>query len=160
MQLLSDATTAALSPDVCARQLMETVPMVMQYIRRQMRNLRMHDLSVPQLRTLYFVSLHERPSLSDVAEFIGLSLPSMSRLVDGLVKKSLLTRTSCPNDRRHIRLGITELGQTALDASWKGTHTRLAEEVATLNQGDRTTIIAAMETLRGLFGPDAHNASP
>ncbi|MDB5300141.1 MAG: putative MarR family transcriptional regulator [Phycisphaerales bacterium] len=141
--------------DACARQLLETVPQVMQYIRKQMRSLRSHGLSVPQLRTLYFVSHNERPSLSDVADFIGLTLPSMSRLVDGLVRKSLLTRAACPNDRRHIRLGITELGQTALDVVWKGTHTRLTKEVAALNPGDRTTIIAAMQTLRGLFDPEA-----
>jgi DNA-binding MarR family transcriptional regulator len=155
MQLLSDATAIDASPDACARQLMETVPPVMQYIRRQMRSLRTHGLSVPQLRTLYFVSRNDRPSLSNVAEFIGLTLPSMSRLVDGLVKKALLTRTACPDDRRHIRLGITEVGQTALDVAWQGTHIRLVEEIAALNPGDRMTVIAAMQILRGVFDLDA-----
>src|SRR5437763_17044188 len=115
MQLLSSASTVPANTERCARQLLETVPLVMQFIRRQMRSLCSHDLSVPQIRTLYFVSTNDRPSLSDAAEYIGLALPSMSRLVDGLVKKDLLTRAECQHDRRHVRLGITAAGQAALD---------------------------------------------
>jgi DNA-binding MarR family transcriptional regulator len=123
----------------------------MQYIRRQMRSLRGQDLTIPQIRTLWFITQHTQPSLSDAAEFIGLSLPAMSRLVDGLVRKGLTTRDVCPNDRRHVRLGITERGQSALDAAWDGTHARVAEEVASLSDEQRATIRAAMEALRSVF---------
>jgi DNA-binding MarR family transcriptional regulator len=154
MQLLSSAITKSQPTNVCATQMIETIPLVMQFMRRQMRQASRHELSIPQLRTLYFVSLHERPSLSDAADFIGLSLPAMSRLVDLLVRKSLLSRTACPNDRRHIRLGITARGQSALDVAWNGCHEKLVEEVEAMTIDQRDSISAAMEILRSTFDPE------
>jgi DNA-binding MarR family transcriptional regulator len=152
MQLLSDASSAGAKAESCAREVMETVPLVMQFIRRQMRSLRGQDLTVPQIRTLWFITQHSSPSLSDAADFIGLSLPAMSRLVDGLVRKNLVTRTSCPNDRRHVRLGVTHRGQAALDSAWEGTHARVAQIVANLSAKQRATIEAAMASLQEVFG--------
>ena len=157
MQLLADASTVEAAPDACARDLMETVPLVMQFIRKHMRNLRGRELTVAQLRTLYNVGQGQRPSLSDVAEQIGLSLPAMSRLVDALVRKGLMTRTSCEHDRRHLRLALTRRGQTALDAAWKGTHDRLSAEISTLPTEQRDVIQAAMHALRPVFEPDTLN---
>ena len=155
MQLLSDASTLEAAPQACARDLMETVPLVMQFIRKHMRSLRGGELTVAQLRTLYNVGRGRRPSLSDVAEQIGLSLPAMSRLVDALVKKGLMTRTSCEHDRRQVRLALTRRGQTALDTAWKGTHDRLATEIASLPGEQRAMIQAAMHALQPVFDPDS-----
>lgn len=134
--------------------MIETVPLVMQFMRRQMRRASKGELSVPQLRTIYFINIHDRPSLSDAADFIGLSLPAMSRLVDVLVRKELVSRQSCLNDRRHIRLGVTDAGRAALDLAWQGTHARLAEELAAMTPRNRRTIAQAMEVLRAAFDPD------
>jgi DNA-binding MarR family transcriptional regulator len=165
MQLLSDASSLEAAPDACARDLMETVPLVMQFIRGHMRSLRGHELTVAQLRTLYNVSRGRRPSLSEVAEHIGLSLPAMSRMVDALVKKGLMTRTSCEQDRRHLRLELTRRGQTALDQAWNGTHDRLSAEIAALPAEQRGIIQAAMHALRPVFEPEpghhgAHAGAP
>jgi DNA-binding MarR family transcriptional regulator len=154
MQLLSDATIAPAKPDRVARQLIETVPLVMQFMRRQMRRASKQELSIPQLRTLYFVSIHDRPSLSCAADFIGLSLPAMSRLVDALVRKGFITRTACEDDRRHVRLGISAAGRAALDVAWKGTHARLSKEVDSMSSEDRATLASAMNILRARFHPD------
>jgi DNA-binding MarR family transcriptional regulator len=134
--------------------MIETVPLVMQFMRRQMRRASKQELSIPQLRTLYFVSIHDRPSLSCAADFIGLSLPAMSRLMDALVRKGLVTRTACQDDRRHVRLGITAVGQAALDVAWKGTHARLSEEIDAMTLEDRATLAAAMNILRARFDPE------
>ena len=45
-----------------------------------------------QFRTLAFVDANQGASLSEVAGHIGLGLPSMSKLVDALVNRELLTR--------------------------------------------------------------------
>ena len=73
------------SPAHTARELMEVVPLVMRTFRAEMRGSRANDLSVPQFRALGFVHRKPGTSLSDVAEHIGLALPSMSKLIDGLV---------------------------------------------------------------------------
>lgn len=153
MQLLTGATRSGAGAEECARQLIDTIPTVMTFIRRQMRSSSPAELSVAQLRTLYFISRHDRPSLSAASDFIGLSLPAMSRLVDALVRAELVTRTSCPKDRRHIRLGVTPLGQSALDVALKGTRDRVTREVSSLTGEQRQTLNSALELLRSIFEP-------
>src|SRR5512136_3296462 len=106
----------AISSETCAQEVLEVVPLVMRTIRAEMRRHRTADLSVPQFRTLSFIDHNADASLSDVAEHIGLTLPSMSKIVDGLVTRKLVTRQTHPTDRRRMTLTLTTRGQTALES--------------------------------------------
>ena len=91
------------SPEECARQVLEAVPLVMLAIRTEMRRHRGSDLSVPQFRVLVYLNRHAGASLSDIAEHMGLTLPSMSKMIDGLVLRGLVLRRTNPADRRRVR---------------------------------------------------------
>jgi hypothetical protein len=54
-------TAPTLTPELCAQEVMETVPLVMRFIRKEMRSRRAPSLSVPQLRVLTFLSTWECP---------------------------------------------------------------------------------------------------
>ena len=73
-----------MNPEESASELLEVVPIVMRDIRSEMRSRSSPYLTVPQFRTLAFVSRHEGSSLLDVAIFMGLTPPSASGLVDVL----------------------------------------------------------------------------
>ncbi len=139
------------SPDVCAQEILEVVPAVMRTIRAEMRRHRTADLSVPQFRTLAFIDRKVDASLSDVAEHIGLTLPSMSKIVDGLVVRKLVTRRTHATDRRRLMLALTTRGQTALQTSREATRACLAKDLAGLTERQRETIAQAMEILRPVF---------
>jgi DNA-binding MarR family transcriptional regulator len=131
--------------------MLEIVPSIMRNIRAEMRRHRTADLSVPQFRTLAYIDHNADVSLSDVAEHIGLTLPSMSKIVDGLVARKLVTRQTHPADRRRLVLTLTRSGQTALEASRKATRACLAEDLSTLSDAERANIVRALEALRPLF---------
>ena len=139
------------SPDACAQEILEVVPVVMRTIRAELRRHRTADLSIPQFRTLAFIDRNADASLSDVAEHIGLTLPSMSKIVDGLVTRKLVTRQTARDDRRRMTLALTTRGQTALQLSREATRACLAEDLAALSDRQRTTIAQAMEILRPVF---------
>ena len=141
------------SPDTCAQEILEVVPAVMRTIRAEMRRHRTADLSVPQFRTLAFIDRKADASLSDVAEHIGLTLPSMSKIVDGLVTRKLVTRHTSATDRRRMTLALTARGLTALQTSRAATRACLAEDLAGLTERQRDTIAQAMEILRPVFTP-------
>ena len=141
------------SPDACAQEILEVVPAVMRVIRAEMRRHRMADLSVPQFRTLAFIDHNADASLSNVAENIGLTLPSMSKIVDGLVVRKFVTRQTSTTDRRRMTLALTARGLTALQASRDATRACLAEDLAGLTERQRDTIAQAMEILRPVFTP-------
>jgi len=148
----------ATSPDACAQEILEVVPVVMRTIRAELRRHRTADLSVPQFRTLAFIDRCADASLSDVAEHIGLTLPSMSKIVDGLVARKLVTRQTHATDRRRMMLALTLRGQTALQTSRAATRACLVEDLAGLTERQRETIAQALEILRPVFTPpgEAH----
>lgn len=141
------------SDDGCARELLDTLPMGMRVIRRHMRRHR-SGLTVPQFRTLCFLTTAPGSSLSAVADFVGLSLPAMSRLVDGLVDKGLMQRRPCSDDRRQVRLSITPPGEAAITEARQLAQAQLAKAVAALTQDQRSALIQTMAVLRGIFAQD------
>jgi DNA-binding MarR family transcriptional regulator len=139
------------SPADCAGHILETVPVVMRAIRNEMRSHRGSDLSVPQFRVLVYLNRHEEASLSDIAEHMGSTLPSMSKMVDNLVARELVTRHMDPADRRRVILAPTALGRTMRQSAHKATKSRLAERLAVLSPSERRSIAEAMQALKSIF---------
>ena len=81
---------------------------------REMRSHRGHDLSIPQFRTLTFVNRNPEISLSHLADHLGLTLPSTSKLVDGLVNQKIIIRHELKEDRRRLMLALTKNGEDIL----------------------------------------------
>jgi len=137
--------------DTCAHELMDTAPQIVQAIRIEMRRGRGSDISIPQFRTLRFIQRNPDAALSTLAEHLGLTLPSVSKLVDGLVKQKLITRKESTADRRRITLTLTPNGTAIVDAARAGARTNLAKKLAGLSNDELETISLAMQLLRPIF---------
>lgn len=85
--------------------------------------------------------------VSDLAEVFGVSVPSMSRAVDGLVKKRLATRVEDPNDRRARQVKITAKGKHLVDTLATIRMTGLQAFAATLSAAQRRKLDAAVDSL-------------
>lgn len=139
------------SAQACAHAIIEVVPQVVQALRVEMRAQRSHDLSVPQFRTLAYISRHPSCSLSAAAEFIGLTLPAMSTLVNGLVEKGLVQRVVDPVDRRRVLLTVTDSGVAMHHRALGGAEAWLSGRLIALDAAQRSAILHAMEALAPLF---------
>lgn len=137
-----------------ARQVLEVVPIVMHTIRAEFRSQRSRDLSVAQFRTLAYIKNNNGASLSSLAAHIGLTLPSMSKLIDGLVSRGLVTRDSDPEDRRKICLCLTSAGKNELEAAYEHTQAFLADKISSLAKEDLDTVSHSMRILKSLFTTD------
>ncbi len=151
MQQLHRATIFSASALHGATEILETIPPVMRFIRTQMRHHRGSDLSVPQFRTLVFLDRNPGVSLSALAEFIGLSLPATSRLVEGLVRKALITRQIPAGNRRLVALSISARGRRTISSARSATVKRLAEVLVGLNDEERAAVQCALGALRREF---------
>lgn len=138
-------------PDECAHEVLDVVPIAMRIIRKKLREHGAQLLSVPQFRTLLFISRNEGASLSEVADHIGLTLPSMSTLVDGLVARNFVVRRTHRDDRRRVDLALTEQGETTLNSAWNATQDYLKERFDRLPETERATIVKGMRILRRVF---------
>lgn len=139
------------TPDECAHEVLDVVPLAMRTIRKQLREHGAQLLSVPQFRTLLFISGNRGASLSEVADHIGLTLPSMSALVDGLVARNFVIRRTRRDDRRRVDLTLTERGEATLDSARNGTQDYLKERFSRFSETERSTIVRGMKILRQVF---------
>jgi DNA-binding MarR family transcriptional regulator len=139
------------STEECAHEVLEVVPLVMRIVRTEMRRGRATGISVPQFRTLLFLERQPGASLTAVAEYLGLTLPSMSALVEGLVERKLVDRSAAASDRRRVTLALTARGQSTLAAARQATLAQLAKKLAELSPAGRAAVVQGLETLRVLF---------
>lgn len=74
----------------------------------------MADLTVDQGLVLMVLAKHPTLSQQQVAELVFKDKASLTRIVELLVQKGLLSRAFHPTDRRKVELRLTALGQSAL----------------------------------------------
>ena len=145
------------SLDTCAREMLDVMPLVMQDLRRTMRSQSAPDLRVPELRSLAFLRHNPGSNLTDLAEYIGVSLPSMSKLVDTLTTRGFIERTPDASDRRRVRLGLTETGLAILAKAREAVKASFAAKLARLAPQDVATVTASMTLLHSLFALASEN---
>ncbi|MGN6558454.1 MAG: MarR family winged helix-turn-helix transcriptional regulator [Solirubrobacterales bacterium] len=85
--------------------------------------------------------------VSDLAELFGVSVPSMSRAVDALVKAKLASRVEDPDDRRVRRVKITAKGKSLVATLVTVRMTGIEAFVTTLTAAQRRKLDAAVEAL-------------
>lgn len=124
--------TLKLTPDACAHTVMETVPMVMRFIRTEMRRHRASVLSVPQLRALAFLDRNPGACLFHVADHLGVTRPTASVIVDRLVRRGLLLRSEDPRERRRLVLMLTPKGGRHLEQARSATRSWIADVLTPL----------------------------
>jgi DNA-binding MarR family transcriptional regulator len=87
------------------------------------------------------------PGLKPLAADLGLSLPSASRAVDGLVKRALVARTEDPADRRQRLLALTDEGQALADRIVAARLEGLGQFAASLDAEERSRLQGALDLL-------------
>ncbi|MET0306231.1 MAG: MarR family transcriptional regulator [Solirubrobacterales bacterium] len=85
--------------------------------------------------------------VSELAETFGVSVPSMSRAVDALVKKKLVTRLEDPDDRRVRRVAITAKGKQFVDTLLVVRQAGLEAFAESLSSAQRRKLDAAIDSL-------------
>jgi DNA-binding MarR family transcriptional regulator len=89
----------------------------------------------------------EPRQVGDLAETFGVSVPSMSRAVDALVKKKLVTRVEDPADRRVRRVAITARGTKLVNTVLIVRQAGMEAFAASLNTAQRRKLDAAIDAL-------------
>lgn len=140
--------------------LIDVVPQVMQVLRSEMRRRRGPEISVLQFRVLAFLRRHPGSTLSAVAEHVGLTLPSMSSQISGLVARHLIDRSVSEEDRRYVTLTLTDQGRTLMESARQGTQESIAKKIAVLSPEELAVVAASMNLLSQVFSSSVPVAIP
>jgi DNA-binding MarR family transcriptional regulator len=151
---------ARVMPNSCAGAVLETSMLVMRAVRHELGRHRPNGLSVTQLRGLACVDTQPGASLSDLAGFVGLSMPAASRLVGSLTRRGLVAQRVARGDRRRTELRLTAAGRTALHGARHLTLRYMTGVMARLTPAERSQIAHAMRRVRPLLAPARSHGAP
>jgi DNA-binding MarR family transcriptional regulator len=106
-------------------------------------------LSFSQLKALQYLSTIDAPELSlkQLGDQLGLSLPAVSRAVDGLVQRGLVTRTEDVEDRRMKRVRPTKEADALIGRLIDVRFAELGKFVETLTPRERKKLADALAVL-------------
>ena len=142
-----------MTAELCAHEALEVVPSVMRFLRVEMRSNRGSDLSVPQFRALGHLRHNPGTSLSALADHLGLTAATTSNLVDGLVRRQMVSREPSPGDRRRVALALSAPGRRAIDGTMAAAERNLATRLGALSEEDLRSIYRGLAALRRVFAP-------
>jgi len=105
-----------------------------------------HGLNPAQWNALRYLARANKYSTSPgvLADYLGTTKGTVSQTLIALESKGLIRRIRCDDDRRKVRLGLTEAGETMLGLDPLREIERASAEVPVL---DRDCLVMAMTTI-------------
>lgn len=93
--------------------------------------------------------------MSDVADRVGVPAATATRMVDGLVARTLVYRRTDPLDRRKVLVHLNPIHNDALDAAASRAWAILTEAVSDLGGAGREALEMLMHTSTAPAAPNA-----
>ena len=105
------------------------------------------EITLAQHRALMLLGARGPQSVTQIADYLGINPSNASRLCDRLQRLDLVVRTRSADDRRVVRVDVSAVGRTVLDAVARRRREQLAEIVDRIPDGDGATLLAALRRL-------------
>ena len=112
--------------------------------------------SLTEGRVLFELANRDAPTATEVAAELGLDAGYLSRLLQRLQRRRLLSRARSPHDGRHSHITLTADGRKAFRALDRLASAEVARMLDALDETDQRRLLDAMTTIGGLLGdPEA-----
>jgi DNA-binding MarR family transcriptional regulator len=104
-------------------------------------------VTMSQAKVLYLVGALGDLHMSDLVTRLGVSLSTVSGLVDRVVESGLATRREDPADRRQVVVGLTAAGTAFIDGFRELNARQMRELLAHLNDGELADLRRSLDAL-------------
>lgn len=108
-------------------------------------------LSVAEMHTLVAVGRHEAKTMGTIAGELLINVSTLSIAINKLEKKGFVRRIRMEDDRRVVRIELTEKGRDAL-AQHEEFYYKLVEEVSSqMDEDEKKLFIQSLENMARFF---------
>ena len=104
-----------------------------------------HEVTLAQFRALVVLQSRGPQSLQDLATELDVVPSTATRMCDRLVDKGLVTRSLTEEDRRKIRLEVTQSGRDVVATVSRRRRSEIRRIVAQMDLEERESLVEAME---------------
>jgi DNA-binding MarR family transcriptional regulator len=105
------------------------------------------EVTLTQYRSLVVVASRGPQSIAALADAVGVTPPTASRLCERLVRKGLVRRRTDRRDRRQVRIALTETGRQLVDAVTANRRREIGGLLASMPAADQTQLVSALRRL-------------
>ena len=117
-------------------------------------------VTMPQAKVLYLLEAAGSVHMSQLVAMLGVSLSTVSGLVDRLVDQGLASRSDDPADRRQVVVAPTPAGAALMQRFRELNSRELTRLLGTLSDGELETLAPAMESLARAAAREIDAARP
>ena len=129
-----------------SKRMIELMPLCIRGFSRHEHNyLSRGEITMPQLWVLECLSRCEGRLMSEIADFLGISRPAATGLVDRLIAQELVSRDEILDDRRTIKIKITPKGRKIVKNVWEQKRRTMVKVFSQLSARDREEHINILE---------------
>lgn len=110
------------------------------------------DVTLTQYRALVVLAYNGPHRTGDLANVLGVNSSTATRLIDRLVRRHLVHRTTHPNDRRATRVEISEQGRSVVAAVTGRRRTEFARILGKLDEDVQRKLVDSLEAMTAAAG--------
>lgn len=133
-------------PQDMAHRFFEVAPLMIRTMKNEIRHVARGRLTHPQYRILSNISRGVNTT-SQIAVDHGVSQPAMSKMIESLVKKDLIKRTTLSKDRRQIVLQLTTQGKTLFSELKEAAAKNLEKKLKKITLAEKNQMRRALNDL-------------
>jgi len=110
------------------------------------------DVTLTQYRSLVVLASRGPQGIASLADALGVTPPTASRLCDRLVRKGLVRRRADRSDRRQVRVALTETGRRLVDVVTERRRCEIAALLEAVPQDARHAVASGLQLLADAAG--------
>lgn len=118
------------------------------------------NLSISQLLVLELMAEYPELTIGGIAERVGLAQATVTGIVDLLERRSLISKQRSDNDRRQVKVSLTQQGQRFLDEAPVALQTKFLRNFVGLKDWEKLAILSSLNRLADLMEAEDLEASP
>ena len=130
------------------KQIIELQRQVRRVLRRRKPEAWMNlNLTIAQLKSLFLIAREGSMNTKSLAEGLGVTSSNVTGIIDRLVKQGLVSRQENPEDRRMLRLRVTDKGEDILTSLREETISSMSEVLARMSIEELSSLARGLSSL-------------
>lgn len=109
------------------------------------------DLSITEIHTLEAIGIGKKKTMTQVAGSLKISVSTLTVAINKLVKKGYVDRYRIPEDRRIVKIGLTESGDFVVEEHQNFHQNMIKDITANMSDPEVDVLLKSLQGLRDFF---------
>ena len=100
------------------------------------------------IKVMGILMRHGPLPMSKIGQWLGISKPNMTAIIDRLIEDGRVERRQDPKDRRVVEVSLTAEGKSYVQDCWREAREQIKARLSTLSPEETDTLYESLENIR------------